>query len=146
MRSTAVAAAETHRRALSVHRSAWMCRVHVGHGRVQVAVQDPLPKTRSAGGGCCRRRGGLSVLTLKGMFKPFTRGAVSGSDHPAAPPPDFGGCGCTVMVRPSGLSWMSAPASTSALWAAHTQYSQAPHDVGFPMMTTPSSAQSTTTH
>lgn len=72
--------------------------------------------------------------------------AVSASGQVAAAPPEPGGCGCKVMVRPSGLSRTSAPASTSALWAAHTQYSHAPHDVGLPAITTPSSAQPTTTH
>lgn len=50
------------------------------------------------------------------------------------------------MLRPSGWSSMVAPASTSALCAAHTQYSHAPQGVGFPAIATASCAQPTTTH
>jgi hypothetical protein len=61
-------------------------------------------------------------------------------------PPGASGRLLKVMVRPSVLSRMPGPVSTSALCAEHIQYSQAPHGVGFPALITPSSSQPTTTH
>jgi hypothetical protein len=61
-------------------------------------------------------------------------------------PPGASGRLLKVMVRPSVLSRMSGPVSTSALCAEHIQYSQAHHGVGFPALITPTSSEPTTTH